>query len=113
MAQAENKHPWTRLVELREAKGYNQNELARILGVTPLTYYRWENGIFQPSNEMLVKLADALETTTDYLLGRDIDNTLTPGEVENLKIAEELLHHLVKKCSPVSKNEKGQKTKAK
>ena len=108
MAQEETK-AWTRLIELREAKGYNQNELAKLLGITPVTYYRWENGIYQPSNEMLVKLADVLQTTTDYLLGRDIDNTLTPNEIENLMIAEELLHHIVSKCSPVSKSEKTEK----
>ena len=105
MAKKENKS-WTRLVELRKAKGYSQVELARIIGISNLGYCRWENGVFEPSNADLVKLADALETTTDYLLGRDVDNTLTPSELENLQIAGEVINHIVKKCKTVSKNEK-------
>lgn len=108
MSKKENKS-WTRLVELRTAKGYSQIELARILGISNLRYSRWETGYFEPSNEDLVKLADALETTTDYLLGRDVDNTLTPGELENLQIAGEVISHIVKKCRRVSKSEKPKK----
>lgn len=101
--------PWTRLVELRNANGYSQIELARILGVNNLRYSRWETGYFEPSNQDLVKLADALETTTDYLLGRDVDNTLTPGEIENLQIAGDVIGHIIKKCKRVSKSEKAKK----
>lgn len=52
---------------------YNQEELASFIGVHTNTISRWENGSRSPDAGTLQKLAQALDTTTAYLLG-ETDN---------------------------------------
>ncbi|AOZ88162.1 transcriptional regulator [Bacillus xiamenensis] len=59
-----------RLKSVRKNKGLTQEELAKRVKTTKGTISNYENGHSTPSNEMLKDLADALNTTTDYLLGR-------------------------------------------
>ncbi|HFK1524033.1 TPA: helix-turn-helix transcriptional regulator [Bacillus cereus] len=62
-----------RLKFARKQKNLTQEELAKKIKTTKGTISNYENGYSAPSNEVLSALADVLETTTDYLLGR-IDN---------------------------------------
>ncbi|AIW31017.1 MULTISPECIES: helix-turn-helix domain-containing protein [Bacillus] len=62
-----------RLKICRKQKKLTQTELAEKVKTTKGTISNYENGHSSPSNEMLRDLADALDTTTDYLLGR-VDN---------------------------------------
>ena len=55
----------------RVARGINQIELGKILGVTKQCVSNWENDNVLPSVEMLVKLADYFNVSTDTLLGRE------------------------------------------
>ena len=57
--------------EIRLAKKMSQVELAKLLDVTKQSVSNWENENIQPSIEMLIKIADVLSTSTDYLLSRD------------------------------------------
>jgi transcriptional regulator with XRE-family HTH domain len=59
-----------RFGSLRAAKNLSMDALAKELGVTKGTISRYENGVREPDFEMLCKLADFFEVTTDYLLGR-------------------------------------------
>ena len=47
-----------------------QAEFAKRLGVTGASVSAYENGTRQPSFEVLVKIANVLGVSTDYLLGR-------------------------------------------
>lgn len=47
----------------------SQEELAGIAGTTQKQISRFETGKHAPSADMLVALANALDTTTDWLLG--------------------------------------------
>ena len=58
-----------RLKEARRIKGLSQAEVSRLLGVTQQAVGKWETGRSNPDPEMLVRLAEVLGTTTDYLLG--------------------------------------------
>lgn len=60
-----------RLKELRTSKNLFQKEVAEILGIDRTTYSKYENGASEPSHEILLKLAEIFEVSTDYLLGRD------------------------------------------
>lgn len=61
-----------RLRNLREQKGYTQAELAAIAGVTSRTVQYYESGKRYPSSlAIAVKLAEALETTSEQLLGEE------------------------------------------
>ena len=57
--------------KLRVARGLNQVEFAKILGVSKQCVSNWENDNVMPSIEMLVKIADFFNMTTDYVLGRN------------------------------------------
>ena len=60
-----------RIKRLRKNKGLKQQELAEILGIKRNTYSDWENGKTEPSFENLIKLADLLEVSIDWLFGRE------------------------------------------
>lgn len=60
-----------RLKELRKEKGYTQEQMANILEIGQSTYAKWENDRTEPSFENLIKLADLLEVSLDWLFGRE------------------------------------------
>lgn len=61
-----------RVRELRIEKGMSQQELGNAIGVTKVSVCGYENGSRIPNLEKLIKLAEILETTSDYLLGREV-----------------------------------------
>ena len=56
---------------LRMARGLNQVEFAKAMGVSKQCVSNWENDNVMPSIEMLVKIANFFNVTTDYILGRN------------------------------------------
>lgn len=58
-----------RMIKLRERRGLTQEELAVLIGRSQGHISDMEKGRRGPSLEILAKLAKALETSTDYLLG--------------------------------------------
>lgn len=61
-----------RLRSTRMARKFTQQKLSDMVGIALRTYQCYEQGVREPSLDMLVKLADALEVPTDYLLCRDL-----------------------------------------
>ena len=59
-----------RLRTAREHRQLNQGELAKRSGLQASAISHFETGTRKPSFDNLRRLADALEVTTDYLLGR-------------------------------------------
>lgn len=55
--------------ELRGKMGLSQEALARQIDIGNLQIWRYENGDNEPSSEILSRLAKALDTSADYLLG--------------------------------------------
>jgi|SRR5699024_95477 len=60
----------SRLKSLRNQRKLSQEELAKKINTTKGTISNYENRHSTPSNELLGDLANILNTTTDYLLGR-------------------------------------------
>ncbi len=58
--------------KLRKSKGLSQEELAVKLNVVRQTVSKWEKGLSVPDSEMLIKLADELDTTVNNLLGETV-----------------------------------------
>ena len=54
---------------LRKDKELTQEQLAEALDVSPQIISRWENGISQPSLDLLPTIASYFETSVDTLLG--------------------------------------------
>ncbi len=58
------------LVELRKQNNLTQDDLAKVLNVSRQAYCRYENDQREISLEILCKLADYYEESTDAILGR-------------------------------------------
>ena len=58
---------------LRKLKGLSQEELAARLNVVRQTVSKWEKGLSVPDADMLVSLAEALDTKVSILLGEEAD----------------------------------------
>lgn len=58
-----------RITQARNDLNINQKELAKKANITEANLSRYENGIREPKSSVLIRLADALEVTTDYLVG--------------------------------------------
>lgn len=76
---------------LRVSRGLNQVEFAKKMGVSKQCVSNWENDNVMPSIEMLVKIADFFNVTTDYVLGRaekscvDVSG-LTPEQASHISL---------------------------
>jgi transcriptional regulator with XRE-family HTH domain len=59
-----------RLKAARDLRGWNQAQLATAAKLPPSSIAHFESGSRKPSFENLGRLANALDVTTDFLLGR-------------------------------------------
>ena len=59
-----------RLTQSRHEKGASQLEIAKLLNVSRQAYAMYESGSRKPDIESLSTIADYLDVSTDYLLGR-------------------------------------------
>lgn len=59
-----------RLKEARKRQNVKQKEVAAHIQMAAHSYQQYEGGQRRPDFETLVALADYLDVTTDYLLGR-------------------------------------------
>jgi transcriptional regulator with XRE-family HTH domain len=60
----------TRLRQLMEERGLSVTGLVVATGISDKTIRRYREGAHVPSSSHLLRLAEALEVSTDYLLGR-------------------------------------------
>lgn len=97
-----------RLLKIRKKLDLSQDELAKISKLQPSAISHFEHGTRKPSFDNLKRLADALEVTTDYLLGRTDDpQVIIEGDqlyrnYQNLtakerEIAKDFMENLAKK----------------
>lgn len=76
-----------RIKKARLKKNFSRQVLADKIGISMNGLYLYENGKRTPSSEIISRLADALDLSVDYLLGRtDHENLL----FDNLKKWEEM-----------------------
>ena len=81
---------------VRKSKGLSQEELAIKLNVVRQTVSKWENGLSVPDSDMLITLADELDTSVNVLLGETVTESMTDDlkviskklEVINLQLAK-------------------------
>ena len=80
MAKAVKETFATRLLALRKSKGLSQADIANAIGVHFAQISRYEREGSFPNAEALTKLANVLDTTTDYLInGSTTDTVLNAG----------------------------------
>ena len=80
------------LKAMRKAKGYTQEEVAIKLNVVRQTVSKWEKGLSVPDADVLIKLAEVLDSKVSILLGGSIaDEEDKDAVAEQLaKISEQL-----------------------
>ena len=80
---------------LRKSKWLSQEELAVKLNVVRQTVSKWENGLSVPDSNMLISLANQLDTSVSALLGENVQENRSDDiqtiseklEVINLQLA--------------------------
>ena len=75
------------LKRIRKSKGLSQEELAIKLNIVRQTVSKWENGLSVPDSDMLITLADELDTSVSVLLGETVMEPMT----DDLKAISEKL----------------------
>ena len=75
--------------KIREKRNITQIRLSTGIDVSQETISAYESGRAMPSAETLVRIADFLNTSTDYLLGR-IDKDISLKQVINDKVDEDI-----------------------
>ena len=88
-----------RLKILRESKRITQLRLGMELGVSQETISGYEIGKAAPPADMLIKLADTLSTSIDYLLGRTDIKEFKPLNKSDLTEKERELFELFRTLS--------------
>ena len=73
------------LKSIRKSKGYTQEELAIKLNVVRQTVSKWEKGLSVPDADILVRIADVLDTDVSVLLGGSVEK-----EADKDAVAEQL-----------------------
>src|SRR5271168_618149 len=107
-----------RLRSAREKRDLNQADLAKRAGLQVSAISHFETGTRKPSFDNLRRLADALDVTTDYLLGRakDLDGLAGADRLhrhydrltsDDRDVAESFMELLAKKAE--SRTRKGDK----
>jgi transcriptional regulator with XRE-family HTH domain len=98
-----------RLRAAREYRGLSQSQLAEKAGLQPSAISHFETGARKPSFDNLRLLADTLDVTTDYLLGRVAEFKALAGadtlhrhynalQDADRKFADDLITHLANKA---------------
>ena len=59
-----------RLVQLQAERNLLKKDIAKMVGISVMAYYRYETGERLPPSDILAKFADYFDVSTDYLLGR-------------------------------------------
>lgn len=69
------------IAALRRKQGMSQQTLADSIYVTRQTISKWEKNLSVPDADALVRLADALETTVQALLGQPEEASAEPSDI--------------------------------
>jgi len=107
-----------RLRDARELRGLNQGELADKAGMQASAISHFETGGRKPSFDNLRRLADALDVTTDYLLGRAkevgavaaadrIHRHLQHLQASDMEFAEDMIAKMAARAKGKQRSQKG------
>ena len=73
------------LKNLRKQAHLTQTEVAEKLGISQQAYASWERGIKKPTQDNLVKIAQILNVSIDYLIGTSYES-VKADELDNVEL---------------------------
>lgn len=94
-----------RLRQLRKQQKLSQEALAKQLFVSQQSVGKWENDKATPNPEMLVKIADIFDVSTDFLIGRINQEEPTLEEWNSLTNMQKNIIVLMSKLSEIHQEE--------
>ncbi|MDB8789639.1 helix-turn-helix domain-containing protein [Romboutsia sp. 1001216sp1] len=92
-----------RISRARRYLNLNQKELAKRANITEASLSRYENGLREPKSAVLSRLADALEVSTDYLLG--LTDERTYDECDITKRSEKDIKNILENAEEMLKQD--------
>lgn len=72
-----------RIRKIRKSRGISQSELARLIGINQTQYNRYETGRTKIPSDIILRIAQELGTTVDYLLTGQTMQKAPKGFFEN------------------------------
>lgn len=73
--------------ETRKKRGFTQEEVSKLIGISRSTIAKWENGSREPNALELKKLCELFNVSSDYIYGRsDSFNNINIPKEYNLDI---------------------------
>lgn len=78
-----------RIKEARKKKGFSQQQLGDMLGVSKVSVCGYETGTRIPTLENFLQLIEILDLTPDYILGREIDVIAEDSEPYTVKLSKQ------------------------
>lgn len=93
-------HVGERIKELRTKAGLTQSDLAKLVEMTYIQIGRYETKKANPSSDVLQKIAQALNTTTDYLMNGSAD------EMASSQLQDKELLNLFKSVEQLGNDDK-------
>lgn len=93
-------HVGERIKELRTQAGMTQSDLAKVVEMTYVQIGRYETKKANPSSEVLQKIAQALNTTTDFLMNGSTD------EMANAQLKDKELLNLFRSVEQLGQEDK-------
>jgi transcriptional regulator with XRE-family HTH domain len=78
-----------RIKEERIKKGYSQEQLGNLIGVSKVSICGYEKGVRTPSLSIFNKLVSVLDLDPDYALGNDVNAIAEKGEKYTVNVAKE------------------------
>ena len=79
-----------RIKNLRQSRELNQVQLAEKLGVKKQSISNWENDNIMPS----IRIANFFHVSTDYLLGRDMQEPSAPQMLDITGLTPRQIEHI-------------------
>lgn len=76
-----------RIKELREEKGLKQDELAKIISISPSAIGMYERNEREPNDDISIKLANFFDVSLDYMLGKSDIKTSLKVNIDEADIA--------------------------
>lgn len=92
------------LKKIREKRNINQLKIAMDIGITQESISKYETGNAFPSKEILIKLADYLNCSIDYLLNRTDNPNINKDKISKEDERIENLIFRYKNLSDENKN---------
>ncbi|WP_456440305.1 helix-turn-helix domain-containing protein [Psychroserpens sp.] len=86
------------ITKLRKQKKLSQNDLGKEIGTSGDIIGRYERDEVKPSIEVASKIADALEVSIDFLVGKvtvEVDNNLLKRVIEVQQMGDDDREHIL------------------